>query len=1085
MSSSEDRRASAQPHEAQPPERGVTAWFVKNPIAANLIMLLLLIGGLLTTRDVKQEVFPEVGRNMVRVAIAYPGASPEEVEQGTVLAVEEAIRAVDGVEEIRARATEGQAMITADLLRGVNVEQALNDIKSEVDRITTFPQGAERPVITIPSNRTQVINIVIHGEQPLGTLKELAEDARRALLADPRISVVELSGVPLPEISIDASQEALRRYGLTLADVASAVQHASVDVPGGGIRTEAGEILIRTTERREAGLEFQNIEIRRQPDGSVVRVRDVATVRDAFRETDEAAFLNGEPAVRLGVFRIGEQTPVEVADVVKQYVQQQRGRISGVEYTLWDDQSEIYRSRVNLLLRNAAVGLILVLGILGLFLKPRLAFWVTLGIPISFLGAILFMPIVGVSVNMLSLFAFLLALGIVVDDAIVVGESVFAENRESSKQGAAVPGGKIGLRAAVVGTRKVAMPVVFAVLTTVAAFAPLLFLPDEAGEFYANIPAIVIPILILSLVEALIILPAHLAHSGNPSSPRRANSPVARLMSLQERFSTWFEQMVERRYRPLVQRLVRHRYVTLSAGVAVLLLAVGIVRGGFIKFDFMPKIEGDQVSASVQMPLGTSVQDTRAVAERLTNAAKAVASEFGDEQTRGIYTQVGVVVSGGGPDGPRQSTGSHVANVEIALMSADYRTFSSREFTRRWREKVGELAGPERLTFNYAIGPGSDAAYAVELRHPDRSTLRRAASEVAQELSAFAGVHDIDDGFSEGKPQFDVRLKPQARALGITEQDLAQQLRYAFFGAEAQRDQRGRDELRVYVRRPPEERASLYYLEQFLVRTPGGGEIPLQLAADIVQGESFTLIERENSSRAVDISAEVDIDVTSPNDVAAAIEGDTIPRLLQEYPGLTWERSGQQMRQDRSFAALSTGLSIALLVMYGLMAMAFRSYVQPVIILAAIPFGIVGALGGHLLLGYNLSLVSVLGMVALSGVVVNDSLVLIAAANDHAEDGKPVTVAVEQAGVDRFRAVLLTSLTTFAGLAPMILETSVQAQFLIPMALSLGFGVLFVTVIALGLVPALYCAVHDLYRLIQRAATPRDVNETNVPAPSR
>ena len=579
---------------------GIIAWFVRNPIAANLLMLLLLVGGLLTTRDVKQEVFPEVGRNMVQVTIAYPGASPEEVEQGTVLAVEEAIRAVDGVEEIRARATEGMAVITADLLRGTNVEQALNDVKSEVDRITTFPQGAERPVVLIPSNRTQVVNLIVHGQQPLTTLKEIAEDARRALLADPGISVVEVDGVPLPEISIDVSQEALRAYDLTLQQVAAAVERASVDVPGGGIRTEAGEILIRTSERREEGRAFGDIELRRRPDGGVVTVRDVADIRDTFRETDEAAFLNGEPAVRLSVFRVGDQTPVGVAEIVKRYVQEHQEQVPGVSFTLWDDQSDVYRSRVNLLIKNAAVGLVLVLAILGLFLKPRLAFWVTLGIPISFLGAILLMPVLGVSVNMISLFAFLLALGIVVDDAIVVGESVYAENRQSRTDG----GEPEALSAAIRGTKKVAMPVVFAVLTTVAAFAPLLFLPDESGELYSNIPAIVVPILMLSLVEALIILPAHLAHAGKSKiRGDQRRSWIGRAGRFQERFSAWFEEQVELRYRPFARRLVTYRYLTMSIAVAVLLLAFGTLRGGFVKFDFMPKIEGDQVSASVQMPL--------------------------------------------------------------------------------------------------------------------------------------------------------------------------------------------------------------------------------------------------------------------------------------------------------------------------------------------------------------------------------------------------------------------------------------------------------------------------------------------------
>lgn len=1026
---------------------GVVRWFAENAIAANLLMIVLLVGGLLSTRELRQEVFPEVTRDIVRVQVSYPGASPEEVEQGIVLSVEEAIRAVDGVEEIRARASEGNAIVHADLLRGADVQQALNDIKSEVDRITTLPQGAERPVITIPSNRQHVVHVIIHGQQPVQTLKDLAEDLRRALLSEPQVSLVQISGVPPPEVSIEVPQQQLRRYDLSLQQVADTVRAASIDAPAGGIRSPSGEVLVRTTERKEYGQQFGDVVLRSNPDGSRLRVRDVATVKDGFRETDEAAYFNGDPAVTVQVYRVGDQTPIEVAQVVKTTVERLRGQAPGVSYTIWDDRSEIYESRVNLLLSNAAMGLVLVLLILGLFLQPRLAFWVTLGIPISFFGAILFMPTLGVSLNMISLFAFLLALGIVVDDAIVVGESVFSERSKHHE----------ALQSAITGTRKVALPVVFAVLTTVVAFAPMLFLPDETGKLYANIPMIVIPILLLSLVEALFILPAHLAHV----KKERDDTALGWISKWQSAFSRGFESFIERRFRPIVTWIVSYRLIAIAAGVGTLLLCVGVVGGGFIKFNFMPKIEGDQVTSTVEMPFGTSVKDTERIAQRMTQAAREVLREQNIESYRGVYTHVGQVTQGSAM-GVRTSTGSHLASVVVALGPSDERALSSREFSRLWREKLGDVAGPRRVNFQFAIGPGSDAGYGVELRHPDRETLQRAAADLAAVLRSYKGVYNVDDGFSEGKPQFDVELTPSGRAFGITEADLARQLRNAFYGAEAQRDQRGRDELRVYVRRPEHERTSMYYLDSFLVRTPNGGEVPLKLAAKVTRARSFTQIERENASRAVDLSADVDIDVTTPNDVARDIEGTTIPRLLDEYPGLTWEVSGQQLRQARSLAALSTGLTVALLVMFALMAMAFRSYVQPLIVMFAIPFGFVGALAGHLLMGYNLSLVSVLGLVALAGVVVNDSLVLVAAANELRREGLSARDAIIEAAVTRFRPVLLTSLTTFAGLAPMILETSVQARFLIPMAISLGFGVLFVTFIALGLVPALFILVEDV-----------------------
>ncbi len=1035
------------PRSAGVDSKGPIEWLARNPIAANLLMVVLLLGGLISTRDVRQEVFPEITREMVRVHVSYPGASPDEVEQGAVLAIEEAIRAVDGVEEIRSRASEGGGVVTADLLRGANVQQALNDIKSEVDRVTTFPADVERPVITIPSNRQQVISVIIHGDQPRSTLKSLAEDARRALLSNHEISVVEVLGVPPPEISIEVPQESLRRYRLTLDGIAAAVARASVDMPGGAIRTHSGEILIRTTERRQEGEQFRNVVIKSNPDGSKVTVGEVATIRDAYRETDEAAFFDGVPAVRLEIFRVGDQTPLDVAKIVKDFVSGRDGAVPGVSYTIWNDQSEIYESRMNLLLDNALLGFLFVLAVLGLFLQPRLAFWVTLGIPISFLGAILLMPAMDVSVNMISLFAFLLALGIVVDDAIVVGESVHAERRKTTDP----------IRAAILGTRRVAVPVVFAVLTTVVAFTPMLFLPDDTGKLFSNIPLIVIPILLISLVEALGILPAHLAHS-----KRESAGWMARFEATQDRFSVWFERIVDTHYRRIIASLVANRYLTVAVGAGVLLLTGSLVASGLVRFNYMPKIEGDQVAVTVQMPFGTRVEETQRAAELIAEAGREVLRTEAEDISTGMYMHIGTVVTGGGPEGTRTRTGGHLASIVMGLVPLDQRQATSRDLAARWRKRVGDIAGPERISVQFAVGPGSDASFQIELRHPDRGTLRRAAADMANVFSSYQGVHDIDDGFEEGKPQFDVTLKPAARALGVTERDLARQLRSAFYGAEAQRDQRGSDELRVFVRRPRHERESLFHLERFLVRTPEGGEVPLRLAADLKRGESYTLIERENASRAVDVSAEVDVEVTTPTDLMRDIEKKTIPRLLEEYPGLTWEKSGQQMRQERSFAALSTGLVVALLIMFSLLALAFRSYVQPVIILLAIPFGMVGAVGGHLLMGYDLSVVSVLGIVALSGVVVNDSLVLVAAANDYRRSGLAARPAVVEAGVRRFRAVLLTSLTTFVGLAPIMLETSLQARFLIPMALSLGFGVLFVTFIALGLVPALFAIVDDL-----------------------
>jgi multidrug efflux pump subunit AcrB len=1045
-----ESKQGPKPHEQSGvSHKGVLAWAAKNTVFANLLVVVFIVGGLLMATQVKQEVFPEVDLDIVTVQVPYPGAGPEEVEQGVILAVEEAIRGVDDIKEIRSTAAEGVGVVSAELMLDADNQEALNDIKSEVDRITSFPQDAERPIISLATNRREVLSIILYGDIGESRLHQLAERIRSDLLSRENISLVEITGIPEPEISIEVPQENLRRFNLTLPQVADAVREASVELPGGAVRTEKGEVLLRTTERRKLGEEFLDIAVTSRPDGTKVTVGDIGTVEDTFRETDREAYYNGARALRVEVYRVGDQSPLDISETVHAYLDG-LDLPESVNTAVWNDRSEIYDSRISLLVNNAFLGLILVLFLLGLLLEARLAFWVTLGIPISFLGAFLFMPTLDVSINMISLFAFILTLGIVVDDAIVVGEAAYSQREE----------GRSKIDASIAGVREVVQPVVFAVLTTVIAFTPLLFVPGVAGKFFRNIPLIVIPILLISLVEALLILPAHLAHVGEPSK----EGLTAKLHGFQQKIGNLLERFIDNVYYPSAKKFLRFRYVTLAASVGVLVLAAAFVFSGRITFNFMPKIEGDEVSASVEMPFGTAVEDTREVTERLIEEARAVLEEAGgdDDIGKGIYADVGTIATEGGAGGASTDSGGHLAQVTVSLVDAGERDITASEFTKRWRERVGEVPGVESLRFQYSIGASAGEAVAIELRHDDRDILEEAAKRLATHLGSYNGVFDIDTGFRRGKEQLDLELKPAARALGITESDLARQVRSHFFGAEAKREQRGRHELRVYVRLPRSERESEYNIEKLLIRTPEGGEIPLEQAAFIERGHSFTTIEREGGGRVVDVTADVDTDVTSGNEVTASLQSAFLPELMADYPGLSYELSGEQQEQRETMAALGQGFMIALLVMFGLMAVAFRSYLQPLVILFAIPFGLVGAVGGHLLMGYNLSLISVLGIVALSGVVVNDSLVLIAAVNDYRKEGQEPLEAVASGGARRFRPILLTSLTTFFGLMPMILETSVQARFLIPMAISLGFGVLFVTVITLVIVPAGYMATEDV-----------------------
>jgi multidrug efflux pump subunit AcrB len=1048
--------------DSAPERRGAIAWMAGNRVAANLMMIFFIFGGLFFATQVKQEVFPEVDLNIVTIQVALPAATPAEVEQGVLLAIEEAVQGLDGVKEVRATALEGLGVVNVELFTFADADEALNDIQSAVDRITSFPQDAEQPIIKLATNRQQVISLMLYGDTDQQTLKRVSEQVRSDLLRMSNITLVKIDGLPPPEISIEVPQENLRRYNLTLPDIARIVRNASVDLSAGEIEAPDQETAVRVTERRRTGDAFRDVAVVTTPEGNRVTLGQIATIIDGFRDADERAYFDGQLAAQIKVFRVGEQTPIDIAQSVKQYRDRLQGRLpEQLSVAVWNDESEIYADRIGLLTENGRLGALLVLVILGLFLHLRVAFWVTMGMPVAFLGAFLFMPLFDVSINMISLFAFLLVLGIVVDDAIVVGEATYSQ----------MDAGKSRLDAAIDGAHEVMQPVLFAVSTSVIAFTPMLFVPGVAGEFFRNIPLIVIPILILSLLESFFILPAHLG-SGKPRKSPQA--VIRKANQYQQKIADGLERFVHHVYQPFIRLAVTYRYLTIAVSAAVLMVAVGSVMGGRIAFNFFPQLQGDIVSAQLELPVGTSLSQTQNVMERVVEAAQTVIkqdSKDGDNISEGIYARLGRGGAGqdDGEDAGVGTTGSHVASIAVALIPTGERALSAREVSQRWREAVGAIPGIDRLVFNYNLGPSAGAEVGIELAHDDRVVLREAATRLAERMGQYAGVVDIDEGFSEGKEEIQLQLKPAARVLGITETALAQQVRGAFFGIEALREQRGRDELRVYVRLPDRQTDSEYALEQLVIQTPKGGQIPLRQAATIQRGQSFTEITRENGRRVVDVTADVDPGVTSGGEVTGNLQNDVLPELMERYPGLSYELSGEQQEQRRTLTSLAQGMLFALFAMYVLLAVAFRSYALPLVVLSAIPFGMVGALLGHLLMGYDLSLISMFGIVALAGVVVNDSLVLVYAINDFRNrPDKSLYEGIIAGCIRRFRPVLLTSLTTFFGLAPMIFETSLQARFLIPMAISLGFGVLFVTLIVLVIVPAGYHIVEDVKSFFQR-----------------
>ncbi|MGD9343949.1 MAG: efflux RND transporter permease subunit [Desulfuromonadales bacterium] len=1030
-------------------------WMAENHVAANLLMLVFIVGGLILGFNIKQEVFPDVNLDRVQVSVAYPGAGPEEVEEGVIFKIEENLTGVDGIKQVKSVAAEGYGVVTAEIMTDADIDLVLQDIKSEVDRITTFPKDAEKPVVSKMLNRREVISVVVFGALPERSLRELVEQVRDELLLDPGITQVDLSGVRPYEISIEIDENNLRRYDLNFDMIAERVRQASVDLPGGTIKTDSGEILVRTKERRYIGDEYASIVILTTVDGTEVTLGDIATIKDGFEETDQFGLFDGQPAAMAKVYRVADQKPTEISAAVKRYVEAKRQQLpESVGLATWNDNSELFKSRKDLLTRNALLGLVLVFITLGLFLEIRLALWVMLGIPISFCGALFFMPAIGVSINMISLFAFIMALGIVVDDAIVVGENVY-EQRQS---------GKPYLQAAIDGATEVARPVVFAILTSVTAFLPLLFTSGIMGKFILVIPAIVITVLLVSLVECLFILPAHLAIGQRIKAHGRL---LANLERNRQRFGRLLQRFIDGPYQKQLALCLEYRYMTVAVAVAVLLLAgVGLVGGGIVKFRFMPEVDADVIQVALELAPGSPVTLTEQIQDQIVKAGLEVVAEYDEAQPAGVsvmrhvFANVGSAVADRGPAGAFTSSGGNIASISMFLTPSEQRGVPASEIARHWRERVGAIAGVETLTFTSTLihlGANID----VQLAHNDFVVLDEAAERLKEVIATYPGTGDITDNYTLGKREVKAHLKPEARTLGITEEALGRQLRGAFYGAEALRLQRGRNEVKVLVRYPEESRQHFWDLETMRIRVPGGGEIPLDRAATLVESRGFSKINRTDRKRVINVTATVDSHVANAEEIVAEIKATALPKLLADFPGLSYDLEGEDKNRRESMASMFNGFKLVLIVIYALLAIPFRSYSQPLLIMAAIPFGIVGAIIGHFLMGYDLSILSMFGLVALTGVVVNDSLLMIDYVNRHRREGKTITAALLTAGKRRFRPILLTSLTTFFGLTPMILETSVQAQFLVPMAISLAFGILFATGITLLLIPTLYMVLED------------------------
>ncbi len=1039
---------------------GLIRWFAGNHVAANLLMVVIIVAGLFSAMSIKQEVFPEVEMDIISVQVPYLGATPSEVEEAICVRVEEQVQGVDGIKKITSAAVEGVGTVTIELQRGLDKRKALDEIKSEIDRIITFPAETEKPIVTLVEARNQVVDVVVYGDATERTLKVMAEKVRDDLLAMGEITYVVIGGTRPYEISIEVSERDLRAYGLSLEQVANAVRANSLDLPGGSVKTTAGEILVRTQGQRYTGAEFSKIVVITAPDGTEVSLDRVATVRDGFEDVDVGFKMDGKPAASVKVYRTGDQGVLTVTNVVKEYVEDMQSQLPpGIDLSYYSDRSAIYKSRMMLLLKNGLMGLVLVFLVLALTLQFRLALWVSLGIAISFFGAFWAIPLFGVSLNMISMFAFIVSLGIVVDDAIVVGENIFAlrEQRHSP------------LKAATLGTLEVGNPVTLAVMTTVAAFLPLAFVDGTMGKFMYNIPVVVIAILGFSLIESLLILPAHL--STIKALPAEGEeSHTGGYGRFKKGIENGLYNFVNGPYQRSLKFALSHRPIVLALATITLLITMGYFIGGHIKFTFMPKVDADNLVASLTLPQGTTVEDAEKAVRQLEESLELVAQEFeegrpegSDPVIRHMATSIGSMPfseRGPGRIAGGSSGGAHLVEVNAELLKAENRNIPSPAMAKRWRELCGPVTGAVSLSFTANLFQGGKPIY-VQLSSPQPDDLVAAAQELKSQLAGFNGVTDISDSFREGKVEMKLRLKPEARTLGLTLADMARQVRAGFYGAEVMRIQRGRDEVKVMVRYPEGERRSLGDIESMRIRTAAGDEVPFGRVAEIEIGRGFASVERANRTRVVSVTGDIDQAVTNAEEINNVMRETILPEILTKYPGLRYTMEGEQADRAESMGSLKRGFMLAVLVIYVLLAIQFKSYSQPVVVMSAIPFGLVGAIWGHVLMGIDLTLISTFGIVALTGVVVNDSLIMIDFINRARRMGVSLREAVVSAGLRRFRPIILTSVTTFAGLLPLLLEKSLQAKFLVPMATSLGFGIIFSTAITLIIVPVLYTLLED------------------------
>lgn len=1047
MNNDTQTEANCNPH-MHP--KGAIAWMAQNPIAANLLMMLVILAGIYSLFEIRKEVFPSFPSERLTISVPYPGSSPEEVEKAVIVKIEEAIQDIPGIEEIRSEANEGLGVINVEVNPGQNITEIVNKVKVRVDAISSFPNEVEKPVIEEILRRSRVMNVSLYGPLDDKSLKKLGDQIREEILMLNGITQVTIGGERDYEITLEISSQALLQYGLRFDDVVNIIKAQSLDLPGGQLRTKNETISLRSSGQAYTKEDFENLILLNNTQGSRIRLGDIAHVYDGFTEQPTVIEFDDLPAVNFYIDRVGKQSALAISDEINTYISKKVQELPpGIKLTAWSNRTDILKSRISLLLNSAAQGGLLVIIALALFLRPQVAFWVVIGIPFCFLGALALLGTryVDHSISVISLFGFIMVLGIIVDDAIVTAESAYHRLEKD----------QLGIYSIIQGVEDVKMPTIFGIITTMLAFMPMLFVTEGIGRFFSAAVSVVMLCLFFSIIETKLILPAHLAHLKikDKNCTNNNNRFFQYFDQFQQRFSEGLTRFSEKRYQPFLQKALKHRYISLSFFIASLIIISQLIPSGLVRFIYFPNIPSDYIVVDLVMPQNTSYLKTHEYIDKIREASKKVDQRYRKETSLDVdaIEHFSIV-----------STTDSQAQLVAALIPSTERSITSVELAKWWRHALGDLPGVKSLTFDANAGRAS-VPINIRFQSQDLEQLKHVAIDAQKALLTFEGTFDVRDTFDTGAPEVDIQITAEGEALGLGQAELARQVRQAFFGAEIQRLQRGRHEVKVYARYPRTDRDNLNYLQNMWIRLPNGNEVPFSVVGKVIEQEGISKITRINRQRVVNVQADVDKMQYDPARITAEFVERSLPEILKKYPKVSFVLSGEAEEQQKSQATILLSSLIVLVLIYAALAIPLKSYWQPLIIMSVIPFGLQGAIIGHFILGKEISIISIVGIVALAGIVVNDALVLIDYINHRLKAGDNWQEAVNNAGMRRFRAVILTSLTTFLGLLPIQLEASIQAQFLKPMAISVAFGVLLATFVTLILVPVLCYIVDDIRKL--------------------